>query len=278
MPSELCLLGLDVTALFPSMTARRTGEIVRRRVMASKIDPKGFDWKLGATYIVVNRHLTSQIGDLWKVLPYRRKVQGREPGMTGEAMTSRKGRVEDQWVFKTEHISKDQLMEIVGRVAEIATRVVFGNFTYNFGGKIYLQLEGGPIGARLTMACARLVMQDWGEKYQNILEESGILTTLFKIYVDDVRQVSTVLPLGMRFRVETGKIEYCEKAEEEDKSKQLEGESSSARMARILGPAMDSINPDLVFTTELAEDFKDERLPTLDFKMWLEEDLSINHT
>ena len=34
---EMCLLGLDVTALFPSMTARRTGQIVRKRMMRTKM-------------------------------------------------------------------------------------------------------------------------------------------------------------------------------------------------------------------------------------------------
>ena len=41
---ELCLLGLDVTALFPSMSARRTGEIVRTRMMKSRMNVEGFDW------------------------------------------------------------------------------------------------------------------------------------------------------------------------------------------------------------------------------------------
>ena len=34
---EMCLLGLDVTALFPSMSAKRTGEIVRRRMTRSRM-------------------------------------------------------------------------------------------------------------------------------------------------------------------------------------------------------------------------------------------------
>ena len=102
------------------------------------------------------------LGGLWKLLPFRKKVGGVEPGMTSEAMIGKKGRVEDQWVFKCKEVTEDQLLEIVGRCLEIAIRTVFENFTYNFGGKIYLQKEGGPIGNRLTMACSRVVMQDWG--------------------------------------------------------------------------------------------------------------------
>ena len=42
-----CLLGLDVVALFPSMTSKRSGMIVRERVRKSTIVPASFDWKVG---------------------------------------------------------------------------------------------------------------------------------------------------------------------------------------------------------------------------------------
>ena len=49
-------------------------------------------------------------------------------------------------------------------------------------------------------------------------------------------------------------------------------------MARVCQPAMDSINPDLKFTTEIEEDFQDNKLPTLDFKAWLLANGHILHT
>ena len=39
-------------------------------------------------------------------------------------------------------------------------------------------------------------------------------------------------------------------------------------MSRICLPAMNAINPDLVFTAEVPEDFADGKLPTLDTKFW----------
>ena len=66
---ELCLLGLDVEALFPSMTSARTGEIVRRRMMKSKMKVEGFQWKVGLVYILMNKHLTTNLGKMWKILP-----------------------------------------------------------------------------------------------------------------------------------------------------------------------------------------------------------------
>ena len=40
---EMCMLGLDVEALFPSMTSARTGEILRKRMMRSSMKVEGFD-------------------------------------------------------------------------------------------------------------------------------------------------------------------------------------------------------------------------------------------
>ena len=275
---RMCLLGLDVVALFPSMSAKKTGEIVRRRIMKSKMRFTGFDWRRGAAYIVINKHLTSSIGSLWKILPYRRKVGGTQPGMTSRGMMGKEEELEKQWAFKNKEVTEEQKREIVARVVEIAIRIVFENFCYDFGGKIYLQLAGGPIGARLTMACARVVMTEWGEEYLRILNKAGVRTTLLKIYVDDVRQSSTLIRKGLRYDARSKEWEWTKAAEEEDEKKEQEGESKDARMARILQPAMNGINSDLVFTTELSEDFDDDRLPTLDFKMWLEEDMEINHT
>ena len=121
-------------------------------------------------------------------------------------------------------------------------------------------------------------MQDWGEEYMKVLEEAKLIFTLFKIYVDDVRQVSTVLREGTRFDMVSRRMIWKEEFAKEDEEKRKDGESLDARMVRVLLPVMNSINTDLEFTTELREDFQDRKLPTLDCKLWLEEDGSLNHT
>ena len=140
---DLCLLGLDVVALFPSMTSKRTGKLVRKAVMKSRISLEGYDWKTGLVYIVMNKHLTTNLGSMWKILPYRRKVGGQAPGMSSKEMKRRKGSLDKQWVFKTQEVGEEEKREIAGRCAEIAVRVVFENFAYNFGGVVRKQKEGG---------------------------------------------------------------------------------------------------------------------------------------
>jgi hypothetical protein len=161
---EICLLGLDVVALFPSMQSKTTGKIIHQQVLKSPIDIQGFNWKQGARYIVVNRKYTGDLKCLWNILPWRRKVGGTAPGMKSKEMNSKTGNVEMQWNFPRAEPTEKQIREIVARVAEIGVRFLSENCSYKFAGDAYQQASGGPIGARVTMAAARIVMSDWGEK------------------------------------------------------------------------------------------------------------------
>ena len=48
-------------------------------------------------------------------------------------------------------------------------------------------------------------------------------------------------------------------------------------MARLCLEAMNKVNPDLTFTAEVASDFPDNKLPTLDFTLMMMEDGKITH-
>ena len=55
-------------------------------------------------------------------------------------------------------------------------------------------------------------------------------------------------------------------------------ESSNARMVRVCLPAINSINPNLEFTAEIPEEFPDQKMPTLDFFLWLTKAGLLNHS
>ena len=61
---------------------------------------------------------------------------------------------------------------------------------------------------------------------------------MLRIYLDDVRLVSTILEEGYRFSSELGKLVHTKEAAAEDERLRLEGESAEARMVRVLLPAM----------------------------------------
>ena len=83
-------------------------------------------------------------------------------------------------------------------------------------------------------------------------------------YVDDNRQATSKLKKGSRIVKEEMKFVFKEEWLEEDlKTK----ETNTQRMVRVCLEAMESINPDLKFTTEIAEDLLNLRLATLDFEL-----------
>ena len=109
-------------------------------------------------------------------------------------------------------------------------------------------------------------MQHWARGYSNILQQAGLRLPLLSGYVDDGRQGSTVLRKGAKF----DKDKKVFVIDDEQLKKDLENEEpDNVRMARICLPAMNSINKDLRFTTEAPEDFPRNRLPTLDFVIWM---------
>ena len=97
-------------------------------------------------------------------------------------------------------------------------------------------------------------------------------------YVDDGRQITSTFPMGARFNKVEKLFKISEEALKEDEELKSKGEAENQRMARITVEAMNSINDDLTFTTESQEDFNSERLPTLDFEMWVTETNKIEHS
>ena len=71
---------------------------------------------------------------------------------------------------------------------------------------------------------------------------------------------------------------WNKEAEEEDIVREEQGENKDCFMAMLCLPAMNAINPDLTFTVEVPSDFKDGRLPTLDFSLWMSEDGQLRHS
>ena len=157
---------------------------------------------------------------------------------------------ESNWEWPSVEIGPKEIKKLMGSALEVAVIFFFRNFTYTFGGEIFLQMFGGPIGARITMCVARLVLQQWRDEYSLILSKAGIEELLSKIYVDDNRNVVKKLKPGLRFDREKGEFVHNKLWEEEDKK-----EDPEERTKREILAAMSSVNKDLKFTLETEKDF-----------------------
>ena len=275
---KMTLIGMDAVALFPSLSGKNTAKIVREAAEKTTMKMEGFDWKKGMVYVRVNRHLTRIRKEMKKFLPIRKSMRGTEPGMASEGLNKRKSKIENQWIFTRRIPTTEEKREMVGMVVEIAIRILWENYSYRFGGEIYLQKEGGPIGQRPTMAAARIVMNNFFKKYHEILKKANLKVTLLKVYVDDGRQVSTLLKRGMRFDEEREEFVWSREAEREDLERMEKGEADDEYMARLCVVAMNHINKDITFTTEVASEFSNKKLPTLDMNLSMKSDYTLTHS
>ena len=207
--------------------------------------------------------------EVFKYLPFRKSNRGVQPKMGSAGMKAELGSEKVQWVFPNKNPPEIIMKEMMGMVAEIAILILWRNYSYKFGGKIYLQRRGGPIGQRPTMAAARLVMNEFMENYREKLVEAKLNVTLLKVYVDDGRQVTSKLRKGMRYCREKREYVWSREAEEEDLEREKKGEDKGSFMARLCLPLMNDINPDLTFTAEVEKDFPNGKLPTLDTELWM---------
>ena len=70
---------------------------------------------------------------------------------------------------------------------------------YRFDGKLYKQVDGGPIGDELSQAIARLVMIWWDNEFIVRCEHLGIDLRLYIRYVDDSNLAVVPFELGTRY-------------------------------------------------------------------------------
>ena len=110
-------------------------------------------------------------------------------------------------------------------------------------------------------------MQEWWKEFKKILDDSKIKYLMNALYVDDGRILIELLRKGVRFDGELKLFRFDEKWLEED---ELNGKTDAERTEREVREAMNSVSPDLIFTTETENDFANGRLPTLAFQMWSE--------
>ena len=153
---------------------------------------------------------------------------------------------------------------IIAAVVRIAIELLFSTHLYTFGGKIFKQKEGGPIGLRATCAVARLIMNMWGKKWLSLMKEWNLDIEEYVRYMDDGRVFIHSIKRGWRW--EEGELVWMEEWEVEDAGVRLKEVTK-----RVVNKSMQEVLPFLNITTEIGEDFEDGWLPTLDISLKVDE-------
>ena len=87
------------------------------------------------------------------MLPTRVTKAGVKPGMKSKWVNSKDILSEEDWIYPPMQPTELQRRQIIGRVAEIGTRVVFENLCYKFGGRHKNNRERDPLVHALS--CVR---------------------------------------------------------------------------------------------------------------------------
>ena len=168
------------------------------------------------------------------------------------------------------YLSEDVKREIIATVVQIAVEFMFNSHIYTFGGKLFKQKSGGPIGLRGTCAVARLIMQVWDSKWMARLDKLKVLVELAMRYMDDGRTLLHPFKAGWRWVNED--LLYCKKWEMEDSAL-----SPVERTKRVIHGTMGGLEDFLTFTMETQEDFPSGWLATLDTDLQVTEENRVEY-
>ena len=119
-----------------------TGRIVREEVENSTIRFDGFNIRLGLKYIAMNEEYTGSLEQIRALLPVRETKPGTKPTLKSKWVNCKEILADDEWIYPPGTPTEEQRRQVIGRVAEIGTRVVFENFCYQFGGKPTTNKQG----------------------------------------------------------------------------------------------------------------------------------------
>ena len=261
--TEMVIIGCDVESLYPSLDKGETSRIVGEEMLRSEIVWEDLDYLEGARLIALNRSADwCRTHELRRVLPTRRGKTGSRPGVTGKGPAGPYRGDQEQWRFPVVTLTEKEKRMIVAEVTRITTEVMFDHHLYTFGGQVYKQRGGGPIGLRGTCAIARLVMCNWDRVWKDLMEKNCITLEEFMRYMDDGRVF--LHPLKPGWRWVSGELQFTLRWREEDKHK------SGLEITRTaLDQSMQEVIKCLRFTTEVGEG-EELWLPTLDIQIRVE--------
>ena len=62
--------------------------------------------------------------------------------MASKGLRNKEGNEDTQWIFMGKNPNEQEMKELVSLVLEIAIRILWENYCYDFGGQTSLQTEG----------------------------------------------------------------------------------------------------------------------------------------
>ena len=172
---------VDVKALYPSLLKAECARIVREMIEETEMEMSGVNYKevVRGISMLADKDQIKSWG-LKGFCPEITGARGPRPGMADVSKSHLKLKKPTK-----EPKNRREKMKLVGKFVELVVIEVFSNHIYEYGGKIYLQGEGGPIGLSLSGAISRVVMAVWDRKVGELCSLNGVKMWFQARYVDD---------------------------------------------------------------------------------------------
>jgi hypothetical protein len=205
---------------------------------------------------------------LGEILPDKTKGENRKVGPTYLATDKHQDKT-DKWSWEGKRKpSEEEKRKMLGKLIGKMVQTVMENHLYQFGGKLYRQISGGPIGLLLTGTVARIVMLVWDRKFGKKLEELGLEAEEYHRYVDDQGIGTWATPPGLVFN--EGRLQY-----KEDEGR--EEEPADERTAKLYRQVANSVMPMIQLEEDFASKNGNGRIPVLDLEVWVHNN-RVHHT
>ncbi len=147
----------------------------------------------------------------------------------------------------------------------MAVKVMYNTHLYTFGGKVYHQRSGAPIGERGSVGTCRIILNFVDRAVQEKLVAIKNAPLLAFRYLDDVRKMLRSIKADWRW--EKGSMVFRKAWELEEIAAGL---TPTQKTAKEMKKIYESVHKELKFEMETVEDFETNTLPTLDFQCWIE--------
>ena len=190
------LISIDVKALYPSLRIKEAGKIIMEmitRVQDNEVlnfeDVDFFEIGKYLAITCTTEELRSH--GLEETIP-KRTAQNRGPKPTPAYWESDMRDIKvggetiqvEKWT-NARVPKREEGHKMIGLMIVKAMATVMSNHTYRFGGKMYKQTDGGPIGDEMAQAVARVVMLWFDEKFEEDCKKDGTELLFYMRYVDD---------------------------------------------------------------------------------------------
>ena len=246
---EIVAGSLDVKKMYPSFKMKRTAEVIKNIILESGVKFENID------FILLSKYLANNLS----------KEQISAEGLDEILHTRSDCKKDKKWLEPKRYPLESEKQKMIAVGVTIGIKFIMGNHIHAFGDEVFKQLDGGPIGDKLTTAIADCFILDWDRRVLEKLRNLGIKVRGYKRFFDDTNIFAN--SVSRKYKYSDGQL--VRKTEEEiDKDKEEETDKLTMEIIREIADSVE----DMIDTEADYPSANDGKLPILDIKVWVKKE------